>query len=57
MCPNCFPSNQAFIDPGYIIAFFICILFFVVAAGAMWLAGRSGHMSNLEESKYSMLED
>lgn len=55
MCPNCYPTLG--ISPGYIIAFFICILFFGAAALAMFLAGRSGHMSNLEETKYSMLED
>jgi hypothetical protein len=56
LCPNCFPSTQA-LAPGYIIALVICGLFFVVAIGAMVMASRSGHLENLEETKYRMLDD
>jgi hypothetical protein len=55
MCPNCFPSLG--ISPGYIVAFFVCILFFGVGLVAMIAANRSGRMTGLEETKYSMLED
>jgi nitrogen fixation-related uncharacterized protein len=56
MCPNCFPSLQG-IAPGYIVALFICILFFVTAVGAMFFASRSGYLDDLEDTKYRMLED
>lgn len=38
-------------------AFAICILFFVIAGGVMLWASKTGHLDNLEESKYKMLED
>lgn len=56
MCPNCFPALSG-IAPGYILAFVICVLFFIVAVGAMFFASRSGHLENLEDTKYRMLED
>ncbi len=56
MCPNCFPSVEG-LAPGYILALLICGLFFAVAVGAMFIASRSGHLDNLEDSKYRMLDD
>jgi hypothetical protein len=56
MCPNCFPALQS-LAPGYILALVICALFFVVAVGAMFVASRTGHLDNLEDVKYRMLDD
>lgn len=56
MCPNCFPATNS-LAPGYIVALLICGLFFVVAIGAMWMASRSGHLENLEDTKFRMLDD
>lgn len=55
MCPNCFPALG--LSAGWVIAFFVCILFFVTAVGAMMVASRSGYLDNLDEAKYRMLED
>jgi hypothetical protein len=54
MCPSCLSGG---IGPAYMAAFAICILFFVIAAGSMFWASKTGHLDNLEESKYKMLED
>lgn len=54
MCPSCLSGE---IGPGYIAAFAVCLLFFVVAAGAMFWASRNGQLENLEDTKYKMLED
>jgi nitrogen fixation-related uncharacterized protein len=54
MCPSCLSGG---IGPGYIAAFAICILFFIIAGGVMLWASRTGHLDNLEDTKYKMLED
>ena len=54
MCPSCLSGG---IGPGYIAAFAICILFFLVTPGVMFWASRSGRLDDLEDSKYKMLED
>jgi nitrogen fixation-related uncharacterized protein len=56
MCPNCFPAAGT-IPQGLIYALFICVLFFVVAVVAMFVASRNGQLDDLEESKYRMLDD
>ncbi len=56
MCPNCFPSTAG-LAPGYIIALTICALFFLVAIGVMYMASRSGHLEDLEDTKFRMLDD
>jgi len=56
MCPNCFPAAGT-IPQGLIYALFICVLFFVVAVAAMFIASRNGQLDDLEEAKYRMLED
>jgi nitrogen fixation-related uncharacterized protein len=54
MCPSCLSGG---IGPGYIAAFAICILFFLIAFGAMLWSSRSGKLEGLEETKYRMLQD
>lgn len=54
MCPSCLAAG---IGPGYIAAFAICGLFFVIAAGVMLWASKNGQLEGLEESKYKMLTD
>lgn len=54
MCPSCLSGG---IGPGYIAAFTICILFFLLAFGAMLWASKSGKLENLEDSKFRMLRD
>jgi nitrogen fixation-related uncharacterized protein len=54
MCPSCLSGG---IGPGYLAAFAICILFFLIAAGAMLWASRSGQLDGLEDTKYRMLEE
>ncbi len=54
MCPSCLSGG---IGPGYIAAFAICALFFVLAFGAMFWASKSGKLDDLEESKFRMLDD
>jgi nitrogen fixation-related uncharacterized protein len=54
MCPSCLSGG---IGPGYIAAFLICGLFFVIAFGAMMWASRNGMLEDLENTKYSMLQD
>lgn len=54
MCPSCLSGG---IGPGYIAAFAICVLFFLLAFGAMFLASRNGKLDDLEESKFRMLQD
>jgi hypothetical protein len=53
MCPSCLSGG---IGPGYIAAFVICGLFFVVAFGAMILASRNGMLEDLEDAKFRMLQ-
>jgi len=52
MCPSCLSGG---LGPGYIAAFAICILFFVVAFMAMIWASRKGMLDNLEDTKFNML--
>jgi nitrogen fixation-related uncharacterized protein len=54
MCPSCLSGG---IGPGYIAAFAICILFFLIAFGCMLWASRTGHLDGLEDTKYRMLEE
>lgn len=54
MCPSCLSGA---IGPGYIAAFLICGLFFVLAFGAMMWASRNGKLEGLEDSKFRMLSD
>lgn len=53
MCPSCLSGS---LGPAYIAAFAICILFFLVAAIAMMWASKNGHLENLEDSKFKMLD-
>jgi hypothetical protein len=54
MCPSCLSGG---IGPGYIAAFLICALFFLIAFVAMFWASRNGKLDNLEDSKFRMLQD
>ncbi|MEB3206593.1 MAG: hypothetical protein VKK59_04515 [Vampirovibrionales bacterium] len=54
MCPSCLSGG---LGAGYYAAFAICGLFFVIAAGALFWAARAGKLDNMEESKFSVLED
>ena len=54
MCPSCLSGG---IGPGYIAAFVICGLFFLIAFIAMIWASRSGKLDDLEDSKLRMLHD
>lgn len=54
MCPSCLSGG---IGPGYIAAFAICGLFFLIAFGGMFWASKSGKLADLEDSKYRMLRD
>ncbi len=54
MCPSCLSGG---LGPGYIAAFIVCGLFFVVTAGSLLLASRTGRLDGLEDSKYRMLHD
>jgi nitrogen fixation-related uncharacterized protein len=54
MCPSCLSGG---IGPGYLAAFAICILFFLLAFVGMFWASRNGKLENLEESKFRMLHD
>lgn len=54
MCPSCLSGA---LGPGYIAAFAICVLFFLIAMGVMFWASKSGRLSGLEETKYKMLQD
>jgi hypothetical protein len=53
-CPSCLSPG---IGIGYMAAYAICGLFFVLAAVALYWASRNGKLKNLEDSKYTMLED
>lgn len=55
MCPNCYPTMG--MSAGYIVAFFVCILFFGVGLGAMILAHKTGRLTGLEETKHTMMQD
>jgi len=56
MCPNCI-LNQQGLSSGLYVAFFICILFFVMAiAGIIW-AFKNGEFEDMESSKFDMLDD
>ena len=52
MCPSCLSGG---IGPGYIAAFAICVLFFILAFAAMLWASRSGKLENLEDAKLRMM--
>jgi nitrogen fixation-related uncharacterized protein len=54
MCPSCLSGG---IGPGYIAAFAICILFFLIAFVAMMWASRNGKLADLEDTKFRMLQD
>ena len=54
MCPSCLSGG---IGAGYMAAFAVCVLFFIIAIGAMVWASRSGMLDGLEDSKHRMLED
>jgi len=54
MCPSCLSGG---IGVGYIAAFVICGMFFIIAFGVMFWAGRSGKLDGLEQTKYSILND
>lgn len=54
MCPSCLSGG---IGAGYIAAFAICALFFLIGGGALLWSSASGRLENLEESKFKMLED
>jgi nitrogen fixation-related uncharacterized protein len=54
MCPSCLSDG---IGPGYLAAFAICILFFLIAGGTMLWASRSGQLDGLEDTKFKMLQD
>ena len=56
MCPNCI-LNQVGISPGLYVAFGICALFFVIGVAAMWWAFRDGQFTDIESSKFDMLDD
>jgi nitrogen fixation-related uncharacterized protein len=53
-CPSCLTGA---LGPAWIAAFSICILFFITGGLALLWANRSGHMANLEQSKFKMLND
>ncbi|HEY9786108.1 MAG TPA: cbb3-type cytochrome oxidase assembly protein CcoS [Candidatus Obscuribacterales bacterium] len=56
MCPNCI-LNQVGVSPGLIVAFAVCILFFVIGvAGVLW-AFRNGEFEDMEAVKFDMLDD
>ena len=54
MCPSCLSGG---IGPGYIAAFAICILFFLLAFATMLWASRNGKLEDLEDTKFRMLHD
>lgn len=54
MCPNCLTQG---LGPAYFAAFAICILFFLIGGGVMVWASRAGHLDDLENTKYKMLEE
>lgn len=54
MCPSCLSGG---LGAGYIAAFAICILFFVLGAGCLLWASRNNRLDDLEETKYRMLQD
>lgn len=56
MCPNCYPAGSA-LASGYIIALAICGIFFVAAVASMFLASKTGHLDDLEDTKFKMLQD
>ena len=53
MCPSCLSGG---IGPGYIAAFIICGLFFILGGIAMFWASKTGRLENLDQAKYKMLE-
>jgi nitrogen fixation-related uncharacterized protein len=54
MCPACLSNG---IGPGYIAAFAICLLFFVVAGAVMLWASKNGRLDDLEDTKFRMLDE
>lgn len=56
MCPNCI-LNQVGLAPGVFVAYFVCLLFFIIALAAMWWAFRNGEFEDMEASKFDMLDD
>ncbi len=54
ICPSCLSGG---LGAGYIVAFAICALFFIVAFVALLWASRSGRLDNLEDTKFNMLKD
>jgi cbb3-type cytochrome oxidase maturation protein len=56
MCPNCI-LNQVGISPGLWVAFGVCGFFFVIGVAAMLWAFRDGQFTDIESSKFDMLDD
>lgn len=54
ICPSCLSGG---IGPGYIMAFIICGLFFVLAFVTLFWASRGGRLEALEDTKFAMLRD
>ena len=56
MCPNCI-LNQAGMSGGLYVAFGICAVFFVAGVAALFWGLRDGQFSDMEDSKFDMLDD
>ncbi len=54
ICPSCLSGG---LSTGYVVAFAICALFFIVAFVTLLWASRSGRLDNLEDTKFNMLKD
>lgn len=53
-CPACLTGP---LGVGFYAAFAVCALFFLIAVGALFWASKTGRLSNLEDTKYKMLQD
>ena len=56
MCPNGI-LNQQGLGSGIYVAFFICILFFIMAITAILWAFKNGEFEDMESAKFDMLDD
>ncbi len=56
MCPNCI-LNQAGLASGVYVAYFVCLVFFVMALLAMRWAFKNGEFDDMEGSKFDMMDD
>ncbi len=54
MCPSCLSGG---LGPGYMMAFVICGVFFMLAIGVLFWSSRNGRLDSLEDTKYAMLHD